>query len=250
MLREHVKKNSELGQLVKSFMDKGALVSDGLILMMVKDRIMQPDCNNGFLFDGFPRTVVQAEMLDLMLDAHDFKLDVVVELQLDDDTIVHRALTRRVCTQCRTTYNVEYKPTRVEGVCDACKGAVVLRADDHEETVRQRLKIFYEQTTPVVDYYREKGLLVEANMNDATAGEDAVLQAILKKLSGIWKPISESFVDVGPNIVFEVQMKDGSVKRAFYDQDSSRTALMVRGTGGSYWRSLVDCPVSYRRIVE
>lgn len=182
MLREHVKKNSKLGQMAQQFMQAGELVPDDLVLMMVKDRIAKPDCENGFLFDGFPRTVLQAQMFDAMLDAHDVELDIVAQLLLDDETIVQRITTRRGCVACGEIYNIVFKPTTVEGVCDKCGEHVVLRDDDKEDTVRKRLRTFYEQTAPVVEYYSEKGLLITVDMNSPEAGKDAVLKAILQKL--------------------------------------------------------------------
>lgn len=151
MLRAAVKEESELGLKVKEIMNSGGLVSDDIIISLVKERIAQPDCANGFLFDGFPRTIPQA---DAMKDA-DVKLDHVLEVAVDDEEIVKRLAGRRVHPGSGRVYHVEYQPPQEEGKDDVTGEAIVLRDDDQESTVRNRLSVYHEQTEPLVKYYRE-----------------------------------------------------------------------------------------------
>ncbi|WP_280568598.1 adenylate kinase [Chromohalobacter sp. 296-RDG] len=151
MLRTAVKEESELGLRVKEIMNSGGLVSDDIIISLVKERIAQPDCANGFLFDGFPRTIPQA---DAMKDAN-VKLDHVLEVAVDDEEIVKRLAGRRVHPGSGRVYHVEYQPPKEEGKDDVTGEAIVLRDDDQESTVRNRLSVYHEQTEPLVKYYRE-----------------------------------------------------------------------------------------------
>lgn len=169
LLREAVKNGTELGQKAKSYMDSGALVPDDLVIAMLLDRIAAPDCQNGFILDGFPRTVTQAEALDRAGVA----IDRVVNLVVSEERIVKRISGRRVCEQCGTPYHVEHNPTRKEGICDVCGGATVLRKDDRPDTVLARLKIYHEQTEPLREYYAAQGKLVvvegQEEIRDTTA---------------------------------------------------------------------------------
>lgn len=169
LLREAVKNGTELGQKAKSYMDSGALVPDDLVIAMLLDRIAAPDCQNGFILDGFPRTVTQAEALDRAGVA----IDRVVNLVVSEERIVKRISGRRVCEQCGTPYHVEHNPTRKEGICDVCGGATVLRKDDQPDTVLARLKIYHEQTEPLREYYAAQGKLVvvegQEEIRDTTA---------------------------------------------------------------------------------
>ncbi|MBK5931380.1 adenylate kinase [Halochromatium salexigens] len=156
MLRSHVKSGTELGQAAKKIMDEGGLVSDEIILGMVKERISEPDCENGFLFDGFPRTLAQADALKEV----GVPIDAVVEIDVPDEEIVKRMAGRRVHPASGRTYHVEYNPPREEGKDDETGEALILRDDDKEETVRARLKVYHEQTEPLIAYYSawaEKG---------------------------------------------------------------------------------------------
>lgn len=156
MLRAAVKAGTEYGLKAKEAMDAGALVSDEIVIGILKDRINEPDAQNGFILDGFPRTVPQAEALDAM----GVTIDKVVEIYVADETIQQRLSGRRVCLDCGATYHVDFKPSKVEGVCDVCGKELVIRKDDMPETVLDRLKTYHEKTAPLKDYYEKQGKLV------------------------------------------------------------------------------------------
>lgn len=149
LLREAVKNGTELGIKAKSFMDAGALVPDDIVIGIIKERLAQPDCEKGFVLDGFPRTVPQAETLDSM----GVRIDKVVEIHVPDEKIIRRMSGRRVCESCGASYHLEYRLPKVEGVCDSCGGKLVQRRDDSPETVVERLKVYHKQTEPLKDYY-------------------------------------------------------------------------------------------------
>lgn len=155
MLREAVKNGTEYGLKAKAAMESGALVSDEIVIGILKDRIAQPDCKNGFILDGFPRTVPQAEALDAM----GVTIDKVLEIYVPDETIKERVSGRRVCEGCGASYHVKYKPTKAEGVCDKCGAATIIRKDDKPETVLDRLSVYHAQTEPLKDYYAKQGKL-------------------------------------------------------------------------------------------
>ena len=156
MLRAAVKAGTEYGLKAKAAMDAGDLVSDDIVIGILKDRIAEDDAQNGFILDGFPRTVPQAEALDAMGVA----IDKVIEIYVPDETIKQRLSGRRVCLDCGATYHVDFKPSKVEGVCDNCGKELVIRKDDQPETVLSRLKTYHEQTAPLKDYYAAQGKLV------------------------------------------------------------------------------------------
>ena len=155
ILREAVKEGTEMGLAAKTYMDSGALVPDEVVIGILKDRIAQDDCKHGFILDGFPRTVPQAEALDRM----GVTIDKVVEIYVPDETIAARLSGRRVCESCGNSYHVEYKPTKVEGICNTCGGKVVIRKDDEPATVLDRLRVYHEKTAPLKDYYSAQGKL-------------------------------------------------------------------------------------------
>ena len=161
ILRANVKAGTELGKNAKGYMDAGKLVPDEVIIAMVESRLQEPDCKEGFLLDGFPRTTPQAEALDLLLEKLGIALDAVVELDVDDEVVVQRLTTRRGCKSCGEIYNTLFKPTKVECVCDKCGGEVIQRDDDKESVIRNRLSVFHEQTAPLIEYYKDKKLLFE-----------------------------------------------------------------------------------------
>ena len=169
MLREAIANGSSLGQQAKAYMDAGNLVPDQLVLSIVKERTAQPDCKNGFILDGVPRTLAQAEALDAM----GVRIDHVVSLEIDDSVIEIRMTGRRVCTQCGATYHVSVNPPKLEGICDLCGGQVSIRRDDAPETVRNRLQVYHQATEVLKDYYKAQGKLrlVEGNqpIEDANA---------------------------------------------------------------------------------
>ena len=155
MLREAQKNGTELGLKAKSFMESGALVPDEVVIGILKERIAQADCKNGFVLDGFPRTVPQAEALEKM----GVEIDLVIDIEVPDEKILRRMGGRRVCENCGTSYHVDYNPPKVEGVCDKDGGKLVIRKDDRPETVRERLVTYHTQTEPLKDYYSKKGKL-------------------------------------------------------------------------------------------
>ncbi|MEA4816929.1 MAG: adenylate kinase [Lachnospiraceae bacterium] len=175
MLREEVAKGTELGLKVKSVMASGALVSDDLIIEIVKSRIAQDDCKNGFLLDGFPRTKVQAEKLDELVG----KIDRAIYLNVPDDVMLERITARQTCPKCGASYNKIFNPSKAPDVCDECGSALTQRKDDTYEAGKERLKTFHEMSEPLVDYYKEKGVLFEVN---GLGTIDEVFGSIIKNL--------------------------------------------------------------------
>ncbi|MBO8143227.1 MAG: adenylate kinase [Thermodesulfobacterium sp.] len=181
MLREHVAKGTELGMKAKEYMEKGQLVPDEIILSMVKERLSQDDAQKGFILDGFPRTVAQAEALDKLLEEMGKKIEYVLALIVPDEELVTRLTGRRTCKNCGMMYHIKFKPPKVEGKCDACGGELYQRADDNEETVRNRLKVYHEQTAPLIEYYKKKGVLFEVDGNKSIEEITQQLINILEK---------------------------------------------------------------------
>ena len=159
MLREAVARGTRLGLEARRYMDAGELVPDAVIIGLVRERLAQPDGQKGFVLDGFPRTVAQAEALDQLLEAEETPLDRVVLFQVTDEELVSRLTGRRVCGSCGRNYHVRFSPPRVAGRCDACGGELSQRTDDQEATVRRRLAVYARDTRPLVEYYRGRGLL-------------------------------------------------------------------------------------------
>jgi adenylate kinase len=161
LFRANISQQTELGKLAKSYMDKGDLVPDEVTIAMAKDRMEQPDAVGGFLLDGFPRNVSQAEALDETLTTESMKLDAVLDLEVPEDEVVKRIAGRRICrNDSAHVFHVSYKPAKQEGVCDVCGGELYQRDDDSEETVRKRLEVYHTQTEPIIDYYKAQGLVV------------------------------------------------------------------------------------------
>ena len=165
LFRYNIKENTPLGIEAKSYIDKGALVPDDVTVRMVEDRLNRPESDKGFILDGFPRTIAQAEALDKILDGLGTKIDAVMYVVTDDDVIMDRVTTRRVCEKCGASFNVKYKPSKVEGVCDLCGGKTIQRSDDNPETVQSRLDTYRKNTAPLIDFYAARGLIVEGNNN-------------------------------------------------------------------------------------
>ena len=176
MLREAVKNGTPAGLAAKEKMEAGELVPDEIVIGILKDRIAQDDAKNGFILDGFPRTVSQAEALEKM----GVNIDKVIEISVPDEKITARMSGRRVCEQCGKSYHIEYKPTKVEGVCDACGGKVVQRADDKPETVIARLATYHEKTAPLKDFYAARGKLVTVVGQDEIAETSKLTLAAVK----------------------------------------------------------------------
>ena len=159
IFREAVKAGTELGKLAKQYMDRGELVPDEVVIGIVEERLRRPDCSKGFILDGFPRTIKQAEALDEMLQRMGVKLDAVVNLEVSEDEVVKRISLRRTCRNCGAIYHLITNPPKKEGVCDKCGGELYQRDDDREETVRSRLRVYRQQTEPLLKFYEQRGLL-------------------------------------------------------------------------------------------
>lgn len=161
IFRENIKNNTELGKEAKSYMDKGLLVPDDLVIALVEDRLNKEDAKEGFLLDGFPRTVAQAVSLDSILDKNDDKLTKVINISVDPEILIERAVGRRVCKTCGMTYHVKFNPPKEEGICDKDGTKLIQRDDDTEETVKTRISVYFDQTAPLIDYYRAQNLLID-----------------------------------------------------------------------------------------
>ena len=176
IFRANIKNGTELGKKAKSYMDKGQLVPDELTLDLIMDRFKQDDCKNGYVLDGFPRTIPQAEARDTALKAKGEKVDFAIDVDVPDENIVKRMGGRRACVGCGATYHVVYSPTKVEGVCDKCGEELIVRDDDKPETVLNRLEVYHNQTQPLIDYYNEQGILKSV---DGTVDMKDVFNAIV-----------------------------------------------------------------------
>ncbi len=177
ILRANVKGDTELGKKAKTFMDQGLLVPDELVIDMLMDRIGQDDCKNGYVLDGFPRTIPQAESLDAALAKAGEKMDMAIDVDVPDENIITRMGGRRACVNCGATYHVVFNPTKTEGICDACGEKLILRDDDKPETVQKRLNVYHEQTQPLIAYYSKAGILKSV---DGTMEMDRVFDAIVR----------------------------------------------------------------------
>ena len=179
IFRENIKNETELGKRAKSYMDRGELVPDELVVEMATDRLTKNDCKNGFLLDGFPRTIFQAEKLDEFLTKRGEKIDKVINIDVEKDALVKRITGRRVCKSCGASYHVVNIPPKKDGVCDLCDGELIQRADDTEETVLNRIDVYNKQTKPLVDYYDKAGVIVNI---DGNKDLDDVLSDIITAL--------------------------------------------------------------------
>ena len=179
IFRANIKNGTELGKKAKTYMDQGLLVPDELTCDLVVDRIQQDDAKNGYVLDGFPRTIPQAECLTAALEKLGSKIDYAIDVDVPDENIVNRMSGRRACVGCGATYHIKYNPTKVDGVCDACGEKLVLRDDDKPETVQKRLGVYHDQTQPLIDYYTKSGVLKEV---DGTVDMEDVFQAIVEIL--------------------------------------------------------------------
>ena len=179
IFRANIKNGTELGAKAKEYMDKGLLVPDELVCDLVVDRIQQADCEKGYILDGFPRTIPQAEALENALNAIEQKLDYAIDIDVPDENIINRMSGRRACVGCGATYHVLFNPTKVEGKCDVCGESLILRDDDKPETVKKRLDVYHTQTQPLIDFYTERKVLVEV---DGTQSMDKVFDDIMKIL--------------------------------------------------------------------
>jgi adenylate kinase len=179
ILRENVREDTPLGKKAKTYMDKGALVPDSVLIDIIKDRLQKPDTRKGFLLDGFPRTLPQAESLDGILDDINKDLNAVVDMEVSTQELVKRLSGRLTCRNCGATYNVKTNPPKSDNICDACGGELYQRADDTENAIRNRIDVYKKQTSPLIDYYKKKGILVDI---DGEREIDEVRSDILKAL--------------------------------------------------------------------
>lgn len=175
IFRANIKNGTELGMEAKKYMDQGLLVPDELTVRILLDRVAQDDCKNGYVLDGFPRTIPQAEVLDSELTKLGDHIDYAINVDVPDENIVKRMSGRRACLSCGATYHIEHVPPKKEGICDVCGSELVLRDDDKPETVKNRLNVYHEQTQPLIDFYTEKGVLKTV---DGTVPMEEVFAAI------------------------------------------------------------------------
>ena len=179
IFRANIKNGTELGKKAKTYMDQGLLVPDELVVDLVVDRVNQDDCENGYVLDGFPRRIPQAEALTEALEKMGQKVDFAINVNVPDENIVKRMGGRRACVTCGATYHMVYAPTKKEGICDTCGGELILRDDDKPETVQKRLNVYHDQTQPLIDYYTSQGILRTV---DGTVDIDDVFRAITEFL--------------------------------------------------------------------
>lgn len=179
IFRENIKNGTELGKLAKGYMDRGELVPDDLVIDLATDRLLKPDCEKGFLLDGFPRTVYQAEKLDEFLAKHDSKVDLVLDIAVEKEELITRLTGRRVCKACGASYHVVNIPPKQEGICDTCGGELIQRADDNLETVTNRIDVYEGQTMPLIDYYEKAGNIAHI---DGATGLENVFADIVKAI--------------------------------------------------------------------
>lgn len=179
IFRENIKNSTPLGEKAKGYMDQGLLVPDELVLELIVDRFDAPDCVDGYVLDGFPRTIPQAKALDEALDNKNDKIEFAIDVDVPDEVIISRMAGRRACLNCGRTYHVDTLRPKVEGSCDYCSTQLVLRDDDKPETVKKRLQVYHEQTQPLLDYYKEKGILYSV---DGTGSIDNIYNEIMNVL--------------------------------------------------------------------
>ena len=179
IFRENVKNGTELGMEAKKYMDQGALVPDELTVRILLDRVAQDDCKKGYVLDGFPRTIPQAQVLEEALDKLGDQIDYAIDVEVPDENIIRRMGGRRACTSCGATYHIEHVPPKKEGICDECGQELVLRDDDKPETVGRRLQVYQEQTAPLLEFYKAKGVLRSV---DGTQDMQDVFKAITEIL--------------------------------------------------------------------
>ena len=179
IFRANIKEGTELGKEAKTYMDQGKLVPDELTVRILLDRVAKDDCKNGYVLDGFPRTIPQAEVLESELNKLGDKVDHAINVDVPDENIVNRMSGRRACLKCGATYHIKHVPPKKEGICDVCGSELVLRDDDKPETVKKRLDVYHEQTQPLIDFYTERGVLKTVNGNADPKDVFAAIKEIL-----------------------------------------------------------------------
>lgn len=175
IFRANIKNGTKLGKKAKTYMDQGLLVPDELVVDLIMDRFQDEDCKNGYVLDGFPRTIPQAESLDAALVKQGESIDYAINVEVPDENIVNRMSGRRACVSCGATYHIVHIPSKKDGICDQCGNELILRDDDKQETVQKRLNVYHDQTQPLIEYYTKKGFLVEV---DGTMSMEEVFQTI------------------------------------------------------------------------
>ncbi|OCL82424.1 adenylate kinase [Arcobacter porcinus] len=180
MFRAAIADKTDMGMEAKKFMDEGKLVPDEITIGIIKDRLAESDCKNGFILDGFPRTLAQAEALNGLLKDLNISLDKVISLNVPDELIVGRITGRRVCSKCGASFHIEFNPSKKDDICDYCNSDLMIRKDDNAETVKSRLEAYHTQTTPLINYYKEKGIFIEL---DGTKDVSLVTQDMFNALS-------------------------------------------------------------------
>ena len=179
IFRANIKTGTELGMEAKKYMDAGQLVPDELTVKILLDRVAEDDCKNGYVLDGFPRTIPQAEVLEDALNKLNDKIDYAINVDVPDENIISRMSGRRACVNCGATYHIQYAPTKVEGICDKCGSELILRDDDKPETVKNRLDVYHKQTQPLIDFYSARNILKEV---DGTVSMNEVFESIISIL--------------------------------------------------------------------
>ncbi|AUD62282.1 adenylate kinase [Tenericutes bacterium MO-XQ] len=183
IFRELFHDDTEIGKIAKSYIDRGELVPDDITNEIVHQRLSKDDVKDGFLFDGYPRNIAQAEALDKMLEEKNWTLDAVINFQATDELIIERISGRRVCKKCGAVYHIHNKPPKTEGVCDQCGGQLIQRDDDKQETVLRRLRIYYDQTEPVIGYYKDSGLIVNIDGSQTIEKTNADIMKVLGEMN-------------------------------------------------------------------
>lgn len=184
IFRNAVKEGTEMGKKAKEYMDKGMLVPDEIVVGIVKERLSQPDCKEGFILDGFPRTLEQAEALDEVMKELKMKIDAVISVDVNEEELISRLTGRRVCRNCGATYHLKFNPPKVRNICDHCSGELYQRSDDTLDTVKERLDVYNKQTLPIIKYYKDKNLFVSINGAQQINQVYADISAYLKKIKG------------------------------------------------------------------
>ncbi|BCR35350.1 adenylate kinase [Mariniplasma anaerobium] len=183
IFRELYRDKTTVGKIAKSYIDKGELVPDDITNEIVRNRLSKPDVEKGFLFDGYPRNIEQAEAFDRILDEKGWKLNAVINIQTSDELIIKRISGRRVCEDCGSIYHLENNPPEIDGVCDKCDGNLIQRDDDSQETVLRRLRIYYDQTEPVIGYYKHSGIMINADGSNAISKNHADIMKALGEMN-------------------------------------------------------------------
>lgn len=182
LLRDEVARGTEVGKVAKPYMDRGELVPDEVVTRMVEERLSQPDCKDGLILDGYPRNITQAESLERILVKLDMRLDCVLNIVIDDDELIRRLTTRRICSNCGAIYNMLNKPPKKEGVCDICGGKVIQRDDDKEDVIRRRLEVYKKQAESILQLYRKKGLVRNIRGDVGLEALPAEIRRVMKGL--------------------------------------------------------------------